>query len=287
MIAMDLTIKSERTYRLLEDSKIETGSGALYKAQDLSLGRTVAVKQVRIQGNNRFEKQQNVQKALSEVQALVAIKDTDVRVPTVFDTHYDESAGELFIVMEWINGVPLTDKMNVPAPQFLRWMVDLCFILERMERKRLYHKDIKPANVMISRAGQLYLIDFNITIAAANLVEGTLHYKAPEMSPGSIYSGRDKADMFAIGVMLYEYFTGAVPVRTVDYARNRQRGPQEWDQFVQPKEKNPSMPESVNAIVMKCMKLNPNERYGSISQLKQALKEAGDELRGKAKRVNP
>ncbi len=284
---MDLTIKSERTYRLPEDSRIETGNGALYKAQDLTLGRTVAVKQVRIQGNNRFEKKQNVQKALSEVQALVAVRDTDVRVPAVFDTYYDEPAGELFIVMEWVSGTPLTDKMNASAPQFLRWMADLCFILERMERKRLYHKDIKPANVMISRTGQLYLIDFNITIAAANLVEGTPHYKAPEMSPGSIYSGREKVDMFAIGVMLYEYFTGAVPVRTVDYARNRQRGPQQWDLFVQPKEKNPATPDKVNEIVVKCMKLDPKDRYGSISQLKQALKEAGDELRGRPKRIDP
>lgn len=282
---MLLEINKKLAYNLVEETKIETVCGALYQAQDLELGRTVAVKCVNIQGSSPREKEENYRKALSEVKAMVRIGEAAVNVPTILTVHYDQERSVLYIVMEWISGENLTAHMGCPEQKFLNWMIELCQILEVMERQKLYHKDIKPANVMITREQKLYLIDFNISISTPNLVEGTLHYKAPEMSANSKYAGREKVDMFAVGVMLYEYYTGAVPVRTVDYAKNRQRGPMEWDRFIQPKEKNPEIPEAVNAIILKCMKLDPKQRYARISDLKNELKKAVWELRG-AKRKN-
>ena len=282
---MRLEIAKNPVYNLIEETKIETVGGALYQAQDLELGRTVAVKCVNIQGSDRAERNRNYQKAQAEVQALVRLSDGDVNVPTVFATHYDEENGTYYIVMEWIRGETLTKRMHCPQWQFLRWMGELCEILEHMESRKLYHKDIKPDNIMITKANKLWLIDFNISMSTSNLMEGTLHYKAPEMSPNSRYAGREKVDMFAIGVMLYEYYTGAVPVRTVDYAKNRLRGPQVWDVFVEPKQKNPEVSDRMNAIIIKCMKMDPKERYSSISQLKYDLRKEADELRGKGKRT--
>ena len=164
--------------------------------------------------------------------------------------------------------------MRAPELTFLQWMIELCNILSAMNKKHLAHKDIKPANIMITDSNELFLIDFNISIATPNLIEGTIHYKAPEMSQNSKYQGREKVDMFSIGVMLYEFYTGAVPVKTVDYAKNRSRGSFEWDIFVEPKTKNPKINDYINEIIVKCMKLDPRMRYRNYSELKNELVKA-------------
>ena len=268
---MVLEINRKHSYNLIEETKIETECGALYQAQDLDLYRTVAVKSIRIEGNSRQEKNANYQKALTEVKAMVSIGEENLNIPKIFDVYYDERQSVLYIVMEWIKGNSLATHMDSPELGFLQWMIDLCDILSVMERKHIYHKDIKPQNVMITDSGKLYLIDFNISISTPNLVEGTVNYKAPEMSPNSKYVGREKVDMFAIGVMLYEFYTGSVPVRTVDYAKNRQRGAFAWDKFVEPKEKNSAVKDGVNAIIVKCMKLDPKERFRNNNELKNEL----------------
>lgn len=275
---MLLEIQKNLRYQLSEDSKIETLTGGLYRAQDLELGRTVAVKQVKIAGETPMQRRKNYEKARSEVQALIRIGDENVRVPKVYATHFDEGKGIFYIVMEWVRGVTLAEKMACNSRQFLRYMDDLCYILDKMERKNLYHKDIKPQNLMITPDERLYLIDFNISISTPNLLEGTLHYRAPEMSEQMAYAGREKVDMFAIGVMLYEFFTGAVPVSGQDYARILRRGPAEWNRFTAPKEKNPKISDELNEIIIKCMKLDPKQRYGRISELKAALREAGKNI---------
>lgn len=282
---MRLEIDKKLAYNLIEETKIDTVCGALYQAQDLDLAQTVAVKCVRIEGNTPAEKNLNLQRARSEVQAMVQIRSSFVNIPTIFAAHYDPRASMFYIIMEWIPGTRLTDQMkNIPEKTFLNWMIDLCEILEHMERKRIYHKDIKPDNIMITKANILYLIDFNISIATSNLVEGSTNYRAPEMSEGSKYTGREKVDMFAVGVILYEYYTGSVPRRTQEYARNRKFGPMAWDLFMEPKQKNPDMSDRMNEIIIRCMKLDPKERYNRISDLKHELRKVVRERRGTGKK---
>ncbi|MGI6731311.1 MAG: serine/threonine-protein kinase [Anaerovoracaceae bacterium] len=276
---MLLEFEKHQKYILIEETKIETGCGGLYQAQDLNLGRTVAVKYIQIPGEHRKEKQLYYQKSYSEIRAMVSLAEDNVNIPHIYETHYDEKNSVLYIIMEWIKGRTLADIMTVPELTFLQWMINLCDILSVMERKNLYHKDIKPANIMITETDKLYLIDFNISIETPNLVEGTVNYKAPEMSRKSKYQGREKVDMFSIGVMMYGYYTGSVPVNPGDYAKNRSRGPLEWDKFIEPKEKNINMEESVNAIIVKCMKLDPKSRYRNYSELKYELVKAVKKIR--------
>ncbi len=275
---MELKLGVNHSYHLMEDGKIETLTGKLYRAQDVDLGRTVAVKCVPILGKNAGEKAQNLQKARSEVQALVRLESPDLHIPKVYLSHYDPAGSVFYIVMEWIPGGTLQERMQCPERQFLQWMIDLCAILERMEGRKLYHKDIKPQNIMITHRDVLYLIDFNISISAPNQAEGSLYYKAPEMESPGLYMGRDKADMFSIGVMLYEYYTGGVPVRGQDYARNRMSGPPQWDVFAEPASKNETVRPLVNSIILRCMKLDPRKRYSCIRELKTELIKAVKEL---------
>lgn len=271
---MLLEFESKQVYNLIEESKIETECGALYKAQDLEFNRTIAVKMVEIQGSNQKEKRASYEKAYSEVCAMVSLGEENLPIPAVYSAYYDKKESKLYIMMEWIKGETLQKYMKVPEMKFLQWMADLCDILESMERKHIYHKDIKPSNIMIDEKDKLYLIDFNISISVPNLIEGTVNYKAPEMAPNSKYVGREKADMFSIGVMLYEYYAGKVPIRGSEYAKNRSRGAYEWDKFVSPREKNEKMSADIEKIILKCMKLDTKQRYRNYGDLKRSIESA-------------
>ncbi len=274
---MLLEVESKQAYNLIEESKIVTECGALYRAQDLELNRTIAVKMVEIQGNNKSEKKMSYEKAYSEVRAMVSLGEENLPIPSVYATYYDEKESKFYIMMDWIKGDTLAKHMHVPEMKFLQWMIELCDILDSMEKKHIYHKDIKPSNIMIDNKGKLFLIDFNISISVPNLLEGTVNYKAPEMSPASKYVGREKVDMFSVGVLLYEFYTGNVPVRGSEYAKNRSRGAYEWDKFVSPKETCSTISDEVENIILKCMKLDPKQRYRNYADLKWALEKA---LRG-------
>ena len=230
-----------------------------------------------IQGENRNEKTKNYNKAYSEVKAMISLSEENLPIPSIYETYYDETHSKLYIMMDWIKGDTLAKHMDVPEMKLIQWMIDLCDVLDTMERKHIYHKDIKPNNIMIDSKGRLFLIDFNISISTPNLIEGTVNYKAPEMAADSKYVGREKVDMFSIGVILYEYYTGIIPTRGNEYAKNRSRGPFEWDKYTYPKEKNADISDEVNEIIARCMKLDPKQRYRNYADLKRALEKA---LRG-------
>lgn len=248
----------------------DTADGALYEGEDEVLRRKVAVKQVRIPGQTPQEQEANRQKAMQEVTAMAQISDLTFRVPKFYGAHYDKEESLLSIVMEWIPGKSLEKHMGICSNrQMLRWMADLCAILKVMDKKNLHHKDIKPANLMITGEQSLYLIDFNISLSLANTVEGTEHYKAPETDKGYYYQGRDKVDMFAIGVILYEHFTGKLPVRGEHYTKPMIG--KNWKKLTEPKELNPDISDEVNTIICTCMQRDPAKRYGSYAELEAAL----------------
>lgn len=276
---MEIEFSKKYRYRLMENTEIQTSGSTIYQAQDLNLGRNVCVKKITLQGENSRETDLNLDKALNEARAMVAVSELTARVPDIFDTYYDRITNNLYIIMQWIQGNSLRNYMDVSEHQFIKWMLDLTDILSMMEQKNLYHKDIKPENIMIDKRNELFLIDFNISVSTPNLVEGTINYKAPEMEMKTKYMGRDKVDMFAVGVMLYEYYTGSVPRKSVDYARNSTMGNFEWDVFVEPKEKNTKIPDKINEIIVTCMKLDVKQRYRNNNELKYALREAERSLR--------
>lgn len=283
---MEIAYTKEHRYRFIEDSKIETDNSVIYRAQDLELNRNVCIKIIKIDGDSPREIQAKLQRSMLEVRAMVEISERTIYLPNIYSTYFDEDKSTLYIVMQWIQGTSLEEKMHVPEMQFIRWMINLCDILSTMERRNLYHKDIKPGNIMIDPDNKLFLIDFNISVSTPNRVEGTPHYKAPEMDKDSKYMGREKVDMFAIGVMLYEYYTGELPKKGEHYAKNRRRGKFQWDVFIEPIEKKPEMPQVINDIIVKCMKLDPKERYRNCSELKSELIRAERSLRNDRSRKN-
>lgn len=263
-----------KKYLVKEESRIQTSLGEVCQALDTGLGRTVAVKRVHIEGDTPANRKLNLKKAENEICLMLQLEQEEIHVPRIYDFWYDARKNDLYIVMEWIHGETLQSRMQkMPPYAFLMNMKDLCMILEAMAAKRLYHKDIKPENIMITKRGTLFLIDFNISLSAANQEEGTAFYRAPEMEPGSKITARNKVDMFAIGVMMYQFYTGHLPKKPMDYAKGSSFGKNKnsWAKFKEPKEYNPDIPGDINAMITKCMKYSPIERYGSIGELRRSI----------------
>ena len=270
---MTVSFQNAHTYEVVEETRHITADGALYQAVEVELGRKVAIKQVSIAGDTPWEREANVTAALREVQVMIRCRKVTKGIPVIYTTHYDEAARQLYIVMEWIEGKTLGDVMwQVSARQFLIWMKELVEILQQLERENVTHKDIKPDNLMILD-NKLILIDFNISMSIANTVEGTPHYKAPEMDSDSKDRDRSKVDMFSIGVLMYEYFTNCLPKRGAEYTTSWLK-PNGWDTFVKPGEKKPGIPELVENIICTCMERKPKNRYANMSELKVKLGEA-------------
>lgn len=274
----ELRFCEEHRYRYEEAAHV-TPNSQLYKAQDLTLNRTVALKKVKISGTGKREIEGNYRRALQEVKTMVQISENTVKLPNIFCTWYEEQAAELFIVMQWIGGETLAKKMErkLSPVLFIKWMRELCQILDVMAVRGFVHKDIKPENIMFDKNNDLYLIDFNISVSVPNQTEGTLFYKAPEMEEGSGTMSRDKVDMFALGVMLYQQFTKTIPQRMIDYDIYDAKG-EKWDLFTEPSALVPGLSPRLNQIIVKLMAYNPRDRYYSYGELMRDLKAVEKEL---------
>lgn len=269
---MELRYEEKHCYRFDEASHI-TPNSELYKAMDIAMGRTVALKKVTVIGNNPREQELNYRKAMQEVKTMIQISELTSKIPNIYSSYYDQKENQLYIAMQWINGETLADKMcrNVPTTVFLRWMQELCQILDAMSKRHFQHKDIKPENIMFNENEDLYLIDFNISVSVPNQMEGTMFYKAPEMDFGSTTVARDKVDMFSIGVMLYQYTTGKVPMRMMDYeCYDPSTG--KWDLFNEPKSINPQIDEKLNRLIVKLMSYSPKDRFNNYRELSSELR---------------
>ena len=278
---MDLKFTENHCYRYDEASHV-TPNSELYKALDLTLNRTVAIKKVIIQGNTPREQKENLKRAQQEVKTMVQIGELTAKIPNIYGTYYEEKENAFFIVMQWISGETLADKMkrNVSLSMFLRWMQELSQILEVMSKKNFQHKDIKPENIMFNQNNDLYLIDFNISVSVPNQMEGTMYYKAPEMDFGSTTTARDKADMFSIGVMMYQYVAGRVPARMMDYdCYDPSSG--KWDFFKEVKAEKPNTSANLNKTINKLMAYSPKDRYRNYQELINDLKKLSREAKCK------
>ncbi len=247
--------------------EIPEGPVALYRAYDETLDRIVGVKQVMIPGEDKRSRSMNLDKALGEVRLLIRAGEENLPVPAIYDRYYDERASVLYIFMEWIKGDTLRSCMGHPQ-QVLVYMRDLCAILRMLDKMGIHHKDVKPENLMITKRGELRLIDFNISGSLPNLAEGTYFYKAPEMSSEKLGADRSRSDMFSIGVILYESYTGVLPRPGIAYSAGKDLN---WKRFREPIQENPELPPAVNRLITRCMKRQPRDRFRDYGELFREL----------------
>ncbi len=259
-------------YRLV-DQIGEGGMAKVYRAQDLVLGRTVAIKVLRPQYSAdpsflaRFQQE-----------AQAAARLTHPNIVAVYDVGQD--GGRHYIVMEYVEGPSLADLIARSAPfpveKALKFAIQICAAVGFAHRAGIVHRDIKPHNVMMTAEGLVKVTDFGLAYALSpsavtedGTVWGTPHYLSPEQATGKNVA--PASDVYSIGIVMYEMLTGKLPFEadnTVAVALMHIH-----EQPPPLRSQNPLVPPGLAGIVNTALAKEPAARYRTADHLGQVLKD--------------
>ncbi len=253
-------------YELLEN--IGAGGMAIvYKARCRLLNRNVAVKILRPE----FQEDEEFLKRFT-IEAQAAASLTHPNVVSVFDVGHH---GKLsYIVMECIEGITLKEYLQRKGALSVNEAVDFtCQIasaLEHAHAKGIIHRDIKPHNIIITNEGILKVTDFGLahavsesTTVAGSTAIGSVHYASPEQARGGFTDQR--SDIYSLGVVMYEMFTGKLPFDGETPVAVAMKHLEEAP--MPPSLENSQIPPEVEAVILKAMAKDQNERYASSAAL--------------------
>jgi len=254
----------------------EGGMGRVYQAVDQQLGRRVAVKVIRSgvddpAGRERFLREARSAAALSHPNACQLYE-------------VDEHDGEPFLVMEFLDGEPLSARIargRMSRDEAAEVILPLMDVLAAFHKAGLIHRDLKPSNVFLTQQGAK-LLDFGLArhtqrseavtapeLTAPGAVTGTLRYMSPEQITGDAVDAR--TDIFGLGVLLHEMLTGRMPFGAETNA--------DWLNAVLTKDAQPLGDPQLRAldpVVMRALRRKPEERYPTVDEMSAALKAALD-----------
>lgn len=251
------------------------GMGEVYRADDLKLGQSVALKFLPA----RLAKNQNrLDRFLNEVR--LARQVSHANVCRVFDIA--ESDGRQYITMEYVDGEDLASLIRrigaLPRDKGVEIALQLCAGLSAAHERGILHRDLKPANVMLDGRGHVRITDFGLASLEENAVgaevrAGTPAYMAPEQLLGKEVTAQ--SDIFALGLLLYEAFTGrkAFEAATIDELRraHAERSPIDPTTFIE------GFDPAVARVLMRCLERDPRDRPASGRAVAAALP-GGDPL---------
>ncbi len=184
-----------------------------------------------------------------------------------------EDDGKLILIQEYVAGKTLSDLLDqeLPRPLVERLILQLIDVVAHAHKNRIMHRDIKPGNIIIQPDGTLKLLDFGVAkILGEKEISGTMVGSRPFMAPEQIMGKSERrSDIWAIGVLMYLLYTGELPFyREVEKLLIDQILEQEPQP---PRELQPEIPPALEAIILKCLKKNVDERYLSAVALRQDL----------------
>lgn len=257
----------------------ELGRGAMgvvYKAVDPVIGRTVAVKTIKLnEAGTGLSRPELLARFQTEARAAGLL--THPNIVVVFDA--GEEDGLYYITMELVEGKSLQAMLDAgqafPLPRTLRIMEQTCSALQFAHERNVVHRDIKPANLMLTADDSVKITDFGTakilqfgTVQQTAHVMGTPSYMSPEQVKGRAVDGR--SDIFSLGVMLYEMVTGEKPfpgqnITTVIYKIVNEAP-------VPPRQIDPSIHPGISAVVMRALEKEPEQRYQSCREMLEDLK---------------
>ncbi len=246
------------------------GMGAVYKARQKSLGRIVALKVLK---PDLAAVPEFAERFSREAKSLAQLNHRNI--VTVHD--FGQRDGLCYLVMEYVEGANLRRVLEAGqlSPQeALRLVPDLCDALEYAHNAGVVHRDIKPENILLDEVGRVKIADFglaklvgqpDVRLTATNQVMGTLRYMAPEQMEGTS-SVDHRADIYSLGVIIYEMLTGELPV----------------GRFAPPSAKV-GIDVRLDEVVLRALEREPQRRYQHASQVKTDI----EAISGSPPRVAP
>jgi tetratricopeptide (TPR) repeat protein len=265
-------------YRVLK--KLGSGGmGAVYEAEDLRLGRHVALKLLL---DSQATNSKALQRFEHEARAISSLNHPNIC--TLYEV--EEYDGKPVIVMELLEGQTLKERMKagrVSLKQLLEWGIDVADALDAAHATGLVHRDIKPANLFITSRGRIKVLDFGLakltttlpgtarleedSLTSLGVIPGTTPYMSPEQVRGDDLDGR--TDMFSLGTVLYEMATGQRPfaeknlVLTMDAVLNKCPVPLT--------QVNPELPAELERVIEKALEKHLDHRYPSAADVRTDL----------------
>ena len=251
----------------------EGGMGAVYRAEDLKLGRTVALKFVLSTLGGGFSGQERL---MREAKACAALNHPNIT--TIYDFGEADSVG--FIVMEFVDGRTLQDALAdgpLEPPKVIAIGIQIADALEVAHAKGIIHRDLKAANIMLDGSGRVKVMDFGLAkFSESSFVTqmGTTLGTAAYMSPEQVRSEEltPQSDIYSLGVVLYELATGGPPFAHAHHLAVMYAVANEDP--VPPRERNPMIPAALEAVILKAMAKDASRRYATCGELSAALRAA-------------
>lgn len=263
----------------------EGGMADVYLAIDTILNREVAVKILR--GDLAVDP---VAVLRFKREATAALALNHPNIVQVYDV--GEENGQHYIVMEYIKGITLKQLISkrgaLDKQESVDIMKQLVSAMVHAHKNNVVHRDIKPQNILIKDDGTVKLSDFGIALAQnaaqltqADAVLGSVHYLAPELARGEPAS--EQSDIYALGIVFYELLCGDVPFRgdaPIQIAMKHMR-----DEMPSIRDFNPTIPQSIENIILIATAKNKNNRYRSCSAMYKDLETCLDPKRSNEEKV--
>ena len=257
----------DNRYRL-EETLGSGGMADVYLAHDDILDRTLALK---VLSNRYAEDEEFIERFRREAQNAASLSHPNI--VSIYDRGETED-GTYYIAMEYLPGGTLKDRLvkrgPLPARTAAEVALQIAEALKAAHASDVVHRDIKPHNILITESGDIKVTDFGIARAASSStmtktgsILGTAHYLSPEQAMGEPV--RPQSDLYSLGVVLYELLTGELPYNAetpIGIAMKHVNG-----ELRSPIEVDPSIPAGINAVVMKLLSRDPEDRYSDAAAL--------------------
>ena len=244
------------------------GMGIVYKARDTVLDRVVAWK---VLPDALKENPQALRNLLREAKAAAQLNHPNI--VTVYDA--GDQDGRTYIAMEFVDGTTLKEilrrRKTIPLNAVVVILSQMCEALAYAHEKKIVHRDVKTANTMWTRDRKAKIMDFGLAKVVeevrnhTTLVSGTPYYMSPEQTLGR--SVDQRTDLYSLGITAFELATGVLPFRegNVPYHHVHTPAPD-------PRELCPELPAALAAVISRCLRKDPAERYASAREIASELR---------------
>jgi serine/threonine protein kinase len=252
------------------------GMANVYLAHDMILDRDVAVKMLRMDfaGDEEF-----IRRFRREAQSATSLAHPNI--VSIFDVGEEDDM--YYIVLEYVEGQTLKQYIQQNSPLKVETAIgimrQLTSAISHAHQNHIVHRDIKPQNILIDLDGNVKITDFGIAMALSatsitqtNSVLGSVHYLSPEQARGGM--ANRKSDIYSLGIVMFELLTGRLPFSgesavsiALKHLQSETPSVRRW---------NPSIPQSVENIVLKATAKDPFHRYNSVEEMEEDLRTALD-----------